>query len=59
MLIQWVKSFLPIGWLRANRVFAPIPQSILSGGSLQQAVILTVPHAMFVARLLARSLGPL
>ena len=59
MLIQWVKSFLPIGWLPANRVFAPIPQSILSGGSLQQAVILTVPHAMFVARLLARSLGPL
>lgn len=45
-----------MGWLPAKRVFAPIPRSILSGGLLQHAVILTVPHAMFVARLLAHSL---
>ena len=59
MLMQWFKSFLPIGWLPADRVFTPIPQSVLSNGCLRQAVILTVPHAMFVARLLARSLNQL
>lgn len=59
MLIQWFKSFLPIGWLPADRVFAPISQDVLSDGCLRQAVILTVPHAMFVARLLARSLNQL
>ncbi len=57
--MQWFKSFLPIGWLPADRVFTPIPQSVLSNGCLRQAVILTVPHAMFVARLLARSLNQL
>ena len=59
MLIQWLKSFLPIGWLPANRVFTPNSRSFLSDGHLIEVVVLTVPHAMFVARLLARSLSQL
>lgn len=59
VLIQWFKSFFPVCWLPADHFFAPIPQSVLDDGRLQQVVILTVPHAMFVARLLKRSLGQL
>ena len=39
VLIQWFKSFFPVCWLPADHFFAPIPQSVLDDGRLQQVTL--------------------